>query len=394
VRAWAADRATDDDVLWLQALLRGGLLGNSLGLTPRLRELATEYRRVERELALPRIVPGVADFDPGFSQPILVRGDCWRPGAAVSRRYLEVLAELGEHPITAGSGRLELAEQIAGRDNPLTARVMVNRIWHHLFGAGLVRTTDDFGHVGELPSHPELLDYLAARFVDEGWSIKRLIQALVLTEAFRTASKPSVPAQEVDPQNRLLQHYPARRLEAEGIRDAILAASGRLDEHLFGPSIQPYREGENADRRLFPGPLDGDGRRSVYIKNNLMEGPKFLSAFDFPGGKVTQGRRDVTNVPAQALALLNDPFVVQQADLWAGRLVRRPDATPAGRIEYVFRVALGRPPDEEERQRFERVVGELAALEGVPADGVLRSRAVWKDVAHAVFNLKEFIYIP
>src|SRR5262249_54053273 len=140
--------------------------------------------------------------------------------------------------------------QIASRDNPLTARVMVNRVWHHLFGAGLVRTPDDFGHVGEPPSHPELLDYLAARFMDEGWSIKRLTGSLVLTEAFRTASKPSPLAREVDPQNRLLQHYPARRLEAEAIRDAILAASGRLERRLFGPSVQPYREGENADRRL------------------------------------------------------------------------------------------------------------------------------------------------
>jgi hypothetical protein len=394
VRAWAADRASDDDVLWLQALLRGGLLGNSLRLTSRLQELATEYRRTEKELALPRIVPGVADFGPGFSQPILVRGDCWRPGAAVPRRYLEVLARSDERPITTGSGRLELAEQIASRDNPLTARVMVNRVWHHLFGAGLVRTPDDFGHVGEQPSHPELLDYLAARFMDEGWSVKRLIRSLVVTEAFRTASKPSPQAREVDPQNRLLQHYPARRLEAEAIRDAILAASGRLDPRLYGPSVQPHREGENADRRLFPGPLDGGGRRSVYIKNNLMEGPKFLGAFDFPGGKVTQGRRDVTNVPAQALALLNDPFVLQQADLWAGRLVRRPDATLAERIEYVFRIGLRRPPETEERQRFEQAVGQLAALEGVPAEDVLRSRAVWKDVAHAVFNLEEFIYIP
>jgi hypothetical protein len=394
VRAWTADQASDEDVVWLQALLRGGLLGNSLRLTPRLQELAAEYRRVEQGLAQPRVVPGVADFGPGFAQPILVRGDCWRPGAAVARRYLEVLARPEERPITTGSGRLELAEQIASRDNPLTARVMVNRVWHHLFGAGLVRTPDDFGHVGELPSHPELLDYLAARFMDEGWSVKRLIRSLVLTEAFRTASRPSPRAQEVDPQNRLLQHYPARRLEAEGIRDAILAASGRLDGRLFGPSVQPYREQENADRRLFPGPLDGAGRRSVYVKNNLMEGPKFLGAFDFPGGKVTQGRRDVTNVPAQALALLNDPFVLQQAELWAGRLVRRPDATVAARIVYVFRAGLGRPPEAEERQRFEQAVGELAALEGVPAEDVLRSRAVWKDIAHAVFNLKEFIYIP
>ncbi len=153
---------------------------------------------------------------------------------------------------------------------------MVNRVWHHLFGAGLVRTVDDFGHVGDLPSHPELLDYLAATFVEEGWSIKRLVRELVLTRTFCAADRPGPAAAEIDPQNRLLAHYPARRMQAEAIRDAILATSGRLDRTLFGMSIQPYRDKENADRRLFPGPLDGNGRRSVYIKNNLMEAPKFL----------------------------------------------------------------------------------------------------------------------
>src|SRR5262249_6242063 len=144
----------------------------------------------------------------------------------------------------------------------------------------------------------------------------------------------------------------------------------------------------------FPGPLDGRGRRSLYIKPTLMEGPSFLTAFNFPGGKVTQGRRDVTNVPAQALALLNDPFVLQQAEVWAGRLVARPRVPVGARVEHVFRVALGRLPEPDERERFERAVERLAELHGVPPGGILASRAVWKDVAHAVFNLKEFIYIP
>lgn len=200
--------------------------------------------------------------------------------------------------------------------NRITARVMVNRVWHHLFGVGLVRTVDDFGHVGERPSHPELLDFLAARFVADGWSVKRLIRAIVTSRTFRASNVPSATAQERDPQNRLLAHFAARRMEAEAIRDSILTASGRLNRSLYGMSVPPYREKENADRRLFPGPLDGDGRRGVYIKNTLMEAPKFLGAFNFPGGKVTQGRRDVTNVPAQALALLNDPFVIDQADVW------------------------------------------------------------------------------
>jgi hypothetical protein len=392
IKRWAADRATDDDVRWLDGLLRRGLLGNSVRLTPRLESLAARYRDVEQTLALPRVVPGVADFGPGFEQPVFVRGDCTRSGEPAPRRYLEVLAKPGERFTPSGSGRLELAECIASADNPLTARVMVNRVWHHLFGTGIVPTTDDFGHAGEPPSHPELLDHLAARFVADGWSVKRLIRALVLTRTFQMANVPSAAAKEKDPENRLLQHYPARRMEAEAIRDAILVASGRLDHALYGMSVQPYREKENADRRLFPGPLDGNGRRSVYIKNNLMEGPKFLSAFNFPGGKVAQGRRDVTNVPAQALALLNDPFVIQQSAVWAERLVARPDVSVAARVEHMFRIALARPPRPEEHQRFVDAASRFAELYGTT--DVLGSRAVWQDIAHAMFNLQEFIYIP
>jgi cytochrome c553 len=394
VRAFAADKSTDEDVRWLDALLRRGLLDNSVHRTPKLESLAAQYRAIERELVLPRVIPGLADCGPGFEQPVFARGDWQRPGETVPRRYLEVLARPGERFVPSGSGRLELAERIASPDNPLTARVMVNRIWHHLFGTGLVRTPDDFGRVGEPPSHPKLLDHLASRFVADGWSTKRLIRSLVLTRAFQLSNRPAPAAREADPQNRLLQHYPARRLEAEAIRDSILAASGRLDPSLYGPSIQPYREKANADRRLFPGPLDGNGRRSVYIKNNLMEGPKFLCAFNFPGGKVATGRRDVTNVPAQALALLNDPFVLQQAGVWAERLVARTDASISARIEHMFQAGLGRPPEPGERRRFEQAVAHFAELHDVPAGGVLKNKAVWRDVAHTLFNLKEFSYIP
>src|SRR5215813_4650565 len=146
------------------------------------------------------------------------------------------------------------------------------------------------------------------------------------------ANRASPEGRAKDPENRLLHHYPPRRMEAEAIRDSILAASGRLDRTLYGLSIASWREKENADRRLFVGPLDGHGRRSIYIKNTLMEPPRFLDVFDFPGGKVTQGRRHVTNVPAQALALLNDPFVLQQAEVWANHLVNRPDRTVADRV--------------------------------------------------------------
>lgn len=394
LRAWSEDRATDEDARWLDSLLRRELLANQIGSSPRLTELAKEYRQSEAELALPRVVAGVGESSGGYDQPIFTRGDVVRPGEVAPRRFLEVLSASRDPFVSTGSGRLELANRIASPSNPLTARVIVNRVWHHLFGTGLVRTVDDFGHVGELPSHPELLDHLATRFVDEGWSIKKLIRSLVLTRTFQMSNQPSAASREVDPQNRLLQHFPARRMEAETIRDSILAASGRLDRTFFGPSVQPFRDKDYADRRLFAGPLDGHGRRSIYIKNNLMEGPKFLEAFNFPGGKVTQGRRDVTNVPAQALALLNDPFVLQQADVWAQRLVARSDSSVTERLQAMFESACQRPLSPDEQARFEQAVGQLAELHNVPSNDLLKSQAVWKDVAHSIFNLKEFIYVP
>jgi hypothetical protein len=404
IRAWQDDRATDDDVRWLNGFVQAGLLGNRPSLTPKLEKLIAEYRKLDGELALPRIVPGLADFGAGFDQPIFARGDCMKPGERTSRRFVTVLAREPIH--SAGSGRLELANAIASADNPLTARVMVNRIWHHLFGTGLVRSVDDFGHVGELPSHPELLDYLAARFTHPspsgrgaggegmGWSIKKLIRAIVLTRAFQLSHTPGAAALETDPTNRLLSHYPARRMEAEAVRDSLLAVSGRLDRTLYGLSIPAYRDKEYADRRLFKGPLDGNGRRSIYLKVTLMEPPKFLEVFNFPGSKVCQGRRDVVSTPAQALAMLNDPFVHGQADAWAKRMVEHKTDTVESRLEGMFRAAVGRAPRPPERERLARFVAQVADAHGVPRDGILGSAAVWRDVGHALFNLQEFITIP
>jgi hypothetical protein len=392
IRYWSQDKATDDDALWLDAFVQGGLLNNRADATPRLAEHIASYRRLEAKLGMPRVIPGLADCGTGFEQSLFIRGDFMKPGEKTPRRFAEVLAP---NPIvSAGSGRLELANLIAAPDNPLTARVMVNRVWHHLFGTGLVRTVDDFGHVGERPSHPELLDYMADQFVRDGWSLKRLIRSIVITRTFQLAHEPSPAHLAVDPDNRLLGHYPARRMEAEAIRDALLATSDRLDRTLFGPSIAAYREKEYADRRLFRGPLDGAGRRSIYIKVTLMEPPKFLEVFNFPGGKVTQGRRDVTDTPAQALAMLNDAFVVQQAEEWCKHLIERKSDTVESRITAMFGAALGRPPRPAEAARFARFVGQRAEAGGTPSRDTLSNAAVWRDVAHAVFNMREFITIP
>lgn len=393
IAAWKKNAATDDDVVWLDAFFKRGVLSNRVDRTPKLERLLREYRKLDAALALPRVVPGFADFGPGVAQPIFARGDCTKPGEAAPRGLVEILSQKPFVASETGSGRLGLANAVASADNPLTARVMVNRVWHHLFSAGLVRTVDDFGHVGELPSHPELLDYLAADFA-RTWSVKRLIRAIVLTRAFQLSHTPSAAMIEIDPENRLLARYPARRMEAEAIRDSLLATSGRLDRSLYGPSVSAYREKEYADRRLFKGPLDGNGRRSIYIRVTLMEPPKFLEVFNFPGSKVCQGRRDVTNTPAQALAMLNDPFVHDQANLWARRLLLRREDTVDSRLTSMFAVALGRLPRRDERERLVRFVDQAAKLQNVPPAGVLTSHTVWRDVGHAMFNLQEFITIP
>ncbi|MBI4909647.1 MAG: DUF1553 domain-containing protein [Acidobacteria bacterium] len=392
VTAWAENRANDDEVRWLQSLMESKLLSNEVPASGRLWELIAAYRKLEARLAEPSVVNTMADFDAGVDFPLLKGGDAKRMGDPVPRHYLKVLGKAA--PIaTHGSGRRELAEMIASPENPLTARVFVNRVWGQLFGGGLVATTDNFGRFGETPSHPELLDSIAARFVEQGWSTKRLIRELVLTQAFQQTSVASKEAAEADPLNRLLSHYPVRRLEAESIRDLILATSGRLDAKLYGVSIHPHRDEVKDYRKLLAGPLDGDGRRSIYIKVTRMEGPRFLELFDFPAPSVARGNRDITNVPAQALALLNDPFVIGQARFWAERLVKDGAATAEDRIDRMFQRALGRQASAAERERFRGLAYQAGSLYNVPREGMMESAAIWKDVAHTLFNLKEFIYL-
>ena len=290
---------------------------------------------------------------------------------------------------------MELAQNIASDQNPLTARVFVNRVWLHLFGEGLVRTPDDFGHLGQTPSHPELLDYLAARFMAEGWSLKKLVALLVNSATWRQSGTTTAAAMEIDPENRLWHHMPLRRLEAEAIRDSILAVSGRLDSTLYGPPIDPFRSATDAAKRLFCGPLDGDGRRSIYLKMTLMEPPRMLAVFNQPIPKLTTGRRDVTNVPNQSLALLNDPFVIEMARQWSERALHdgADRARRACGPNVRHRAWPGRP-SRRKRHASCTWPSNRRRLRGVNASALMDCQPVWQDVAHAIFNLKEFIYVP
>jgi len=229
----------------------------------------------------------------------------------------------------------------------------VNRIWHWLFGAGLVATTDDFGHVGDKPSHPELLDALAWRFMNEGWSTKRLIRSIILSQTWQQSQDASPRALDVDPTNRLMHHFPVQRLDAESLRDAMLAVSDRLDATLFGPTTNPSRLSKDDQKRLFSGPLDGLGRRSIYTRITIMEPPRFLATFNQPAPKIPTGRRDISNTPTQSLALLNDPFVTNQAEVWA--------AEPAAAYRQSHRAGT----------KF-RIVGKLWTWNGEPKFARLR----------------------
>ncbi|MDE0105295.1 MAG: PSD1 and planctomycete cytochrome C domain-containing protein [Bryobacterales bacterium] len=387
--AWAAGTLTLRQTAFLDWAVRRGLLPSRLTELPDLQGTVDAYREAEQDVPIPRRAPGVLPGT-GFDQPLFSRGDHTEPTHPIPRRYLELLGSRPFRP--SDSGRLELAGEIASADNPLTARVLVNRLWHYLFGSGIVSTVDNFGTTGEKPSHPLLLDYLAARFVDNGWSIKETVRLMVLSRAYRMTTQASPASQSTDPENRLLQHQNVRRLPAESIRDGILETSGDLDRAMYGPSIGVYFVGKTEGVRD-KGPLDGGRRRSVYqaIRRNAQN--PLLEVFDAPKPSTTRGRRDVTNIPAQSLALLNDPFVVSQATRWADRALADGAIAPRDRVIRMFRRALGRVPDAEETDMLMTSLAAFARERGLARRGWLGSRDLWADYAQSLFNLKEFIYL-
>ena len=402
LEAWADGRASADDVRLINWMLTNHLLPNEQAAHEPVRKLVAAYRETEKQLANPWTVNGMADLDAGNDYRLNERGVYEDLGDNVPRGYVEVLAGKRDTSNRHGSGRLELAEHVADPSNPLTARVFVNRVWHWVFGAGLVTTPDDFGHLGDRPSHPELLDYLADWFIESGWSTKKLVRLLVTSQTFQQSNEISARGRNADPNNRLLHYYRPRRLDAESIRDSLLAVSGRLDQRVFGRTINPFRSNEDPQKRLFSGPLDGDGRRSVYVKMTIMEPPKFLATFNQPSPKIPTGARDVTNVPAQALALLNDPFVARQAEVWAQRLIDSQHRSREERLSNMFQLAFGREPAPRELARWRKAIDDIAGLyQDVPekspsssgTGGVMQSLPVWRDIAHAMFNAKEFLYV-
>lgn len=337
VHAWQAESASDVHVSLLNAARQAKLLPTTFmtnqPLADRLSTLLERYRQLEQQIPLPERVPGVLEADVR-DQPLYVRGNHLQPGATIPRRFLEAFDDTPYHPAT--SGRLELAAALLSDDNPLVRRVIVNRVWQHVFGEGLVRTVDNFGKLGEVPSHPELLETLAVEFAEQGWSLKSLIRKLLLTHAWQLDSRPSSTARERDPENRLLSHAHLRRQSAEQLRDSLLQLSGRLDSTLYGPPV-----GAQTDHP----------RRSLYLSVQRNSLNPFLSTFDYPEPFATTGRRDATNVPAQSLTLLNDPFVLEAAKALAARFAYQKH--PGQRVHSLFGAVLGRAAEYDGRPATE-----------------------------------------
>lgn len=329
----------------------------------------------------------------GVDEHVLSRGKYQRPKELARRGIPTAFGAQLTMPKN-GSGRLELARSLTDPSNPLVARVMVNRIWHHIFGRGIVASVDNFGWLGERPTHPDLLDHMAWQFMhDDEWSIKSVIRRLVLSSTFAMSSQPmDSRAESQDPKNQLLHRMPVRRLEAEVIRDAVLAVSGRLNPSVHGKPI-PVHLTEFVVGRGRPGnsgPLDGDGRRSIYtsVRRNFL--PTMMLAFDSPIPFSTVGRRNVTNVPAQSLAMMNDKFIYQQAEFWAKSLENAflPHQSQE-KIEYIYLQAFARHPNPQELNLAQSTLEKLADFHQTSQS----DSRVWHDLCHTIFRLNEFIYL-
>ncbi len=364
---------------------------------PELDAVVAERTKATVGLAEPIRILAMTD---GSVEPtrVFVRGDHRNPGPPVSRRFLEAVSGREPVAIAAGSGRRELANALVSDANPLLDRVLVNRVWAHVFGRGLVPTVDNFGAMGQGPTHPELLDWLAADFRRRGRSIKGLIRSLCLTRTYGMSSSPGDAGVEArDPDNALLHRMRLVRLEGETVRDALLAASGRLNPEQFGPSVPTHFTPFMGDRmwvKNADGPLDGNGRRSVYLETRRNFLSPWMLAFDLPVPDTTVGQRNSSNVPAQALALMNDPLVRQQADVWAANLVRRFPGDSRRRVESLFLGALGRPPLPVEADRILAFLAAQAGERGIGPDAIDGDPSLWADACHVLFMSKEFIHVP
>ncbi len=306
---------------------------------------------------------------------VALRGNLRKPGPVAPRRFLRVLAGADPPPFTQGSGRLELADAVADPKNPLTARVMVNRIWQHHFGRAIVRSPSNFGALGQPPTHPLLLDWLAARFIESGWSAKELHRTIVLSSAYQMSSEFDGRNYAADGDNRLLWRMNPQRLEVEAWRDGLLAATGELDASIGGAPTDKLLQSR---RRTLYSIISRNGDR--------FESDEFLRLFDFPAPRVTSEGRTTSIVPQQFLFLMNSPFMTQRAKAFAARLASGAD-DDAQRIHLAYELLFARPPNDAEF----RIGLDFLANSGETGQNV--ALTPWEQYAQVLLSANEFMYV-
>ncbi len=390
-----AGRALEDGERWALLRLAEDLArhhpGIKASIAAALEGPGLPLRNIVESRALEsRLAPVAIDLD-GRDEFILDRGSWRTPGKKASRRAPSALRASSQPLAKAGegSGRLALAQSLIQSPTKALQRVWVNRLWQAMFSTGLVTTPDDFGAMGSGPSHPEILDQLALDFEASGWSTKGLLRRLALSDAYARSTEPTSSSRELDPLNVLLARMNVRRLEAEEIRDGLLAASGELDGTRFGAPVPIHLTSfmTGRGRPASSGPLDGAGRRSIYLEVRRNFPHPFLTVFDCPSPSTCHGKRTSSNVPAQALTMMNDPFVEERAVHLADLVLAFDDS--AQRIDALWLRVLGRRPTDEEQTTWRKYADEAgAATEGSEEDA-----DAWVDLAHVLFNVKDFLFL-
>jgi hypothetical protein len=328
---------------------------------------------------------------------VQVRGERHRPGDEVPRGFPKVLGGQRLPPDCKASGRLELAGWLTDKANPLTARVMVNRIWQHHFGHGIVNTPSDFGTRGSPPTHPELLDWLALRFVEKDWSVKAMHREMMLSATYQQSTiqnAQSAMGQAADPDNTLLWKFPRRRLDAESIRDAMLFASGTLDTSPAGPHpFPPLAEWRFTIHNPFYAVYDNN-RRSVYLMVQRQKKHPFLSLFDGADANVSTEDRSTTVTPAQALFLMNDPFVHEKSAALAARLLKEA-GDDGSRVRLAYELTQAREPDSDELVRSGMFLGryreKLGSLGG--NSQAEQEQAAWAAFSRVLLTSNAFLFV-
>jgi len=349
----------------------------------RIRDEVAELKRAARPE--PDMACAVQDGEP-VEQRVFVRGDYSNPGDPVAKGFPVVLATSHDPRITKGSGRLELANWLTQPEHPLTARVMVNRIWSWHFGEGLVRTPDNFGKMGERPTHPELLDYLATQFISNGWSIKAMHRAILLSSTYQMAGSVTDEQQKLDPEDRLWSRFPRRRLNVEEVRDGLLALDGSLDLTMGG-TLQKGTgtDSENSNDRLSLSP-EKLKRRTVYLPLRRANLPSLLNLFDFGDAASVMGKRQSTNVAPQALFMMNSTFVADRSSAVSSEVMKLAQLTPSQRVDRMYLRILNRSAEAAELD------AALTYIKAFEQRGHTEAEA-WQSYCQALMASNAFIYV-